>query len=221
MSSIIKATDGNRAIQATAFNFDDMAARANQYLEKVRAEAAQILATARQQAQQEAAAIRSKAESEGRRAGQAAIEQTVQRQLGQQLATLMPALKQVIADIQHAKQAWLTHWEKSAVHVAAAIAGRVVRRELASHPDITLTMVREALELAAGSSQLKVHLNPGDYQSLRPQLDTLVQSLSSLAQAELVSDPQITPGGCRVETRFGVIDQQLETQLARIEEELT
>jgi len=36
-----------------------------------------------------------------------------------------------------------------------------------------------------------------------------------------VADPDITPGGCRVDTQFGSIDQQLETQLARIEEELT
>ena len=43
--------------------------------------------------------------------------------------------------------------------------------------------------------------------------------MAGLGDAELVADPAITPGGCRVETRFGVIDQQFETQLARIEEE--
>jgi flagellar assembly protein FliH len=42
-----------------------------------------------------------------------------------------------------------------------------------------------------------------------------------LAGAELSGDPQISPGGCRVETQFGTIDQQFESQLKRIEEELT
>jgi flagellar biosynthesis/type III secretory pathway protein FliH len=37
----------------------------------------------------------------------------------------------------------------------------------------------------------------------------------------VVADPQVSLGGCRVETRFGVIDQQFEAQLARIEQELT
>ena len=221
MSTIIKATDRNSAIQAVTFNFDDMTAQADRYLEKVRGEAAQIVARARQQAQHEATAIRGKAEAEGRRAGQAAVEETVKRELGQQLATLLPALGQAVAEIQHAKQAWLTHWEKSAVHVAAAIARRLVRRELSRSPEIAMVLVREALELAAGSSHVRLHLNPADRDALQPELDALLQELAGLGNPEVVADPHIARGGCRVETRFGTIDQQLETQLARIEEELT
>jgi flagellar assembly protein FliH len=145
----------------------------------------------------------------------------VQRELGAQLATLLPALGQAVAEIRHAKQAWLTHWEKSAVHVAAAIARRVIRRELSSHPEIAMVLVREALELAAGSSHVRLHLNPADRDALQPQIDALLQELSGLGRPEVVADPQISRGGCRVETRFGTIDQQLEAQLARIEEELS
>ncbi|MFQ5550985.1 MAG: FliH/SctL family protein [Gemmatimonadales bacterium] len=38
---------------------------------------------------------------------------------------------------------------------------------------------------------------------------------------DIVADSAVSPGGCFVETEFGNIDQQFETQLARIEEELT
>jgi flagellar biosynthesis/type III secretory pathway protein FliH len=221
VSTIIKATDRNSTTQTVAFNFDDMTAQANRYLEKVHAEATHIVTRACKQAQQDAVAIRAKAEAEGRRAGQAAIAQTVRDQLGQQCATLLPALGQAVVEIRQAKQAWLTHWEKSAVHVAAAIAQRLVRRELSRSPQIALSLVREALELAAGSSHVRLHLNAADHDAMRPQIDALLHELAGLGDAEVVADPQIAPGGCRVETRFGVIDQQLETQLARIEEELT
>jgi flagellar assembly protein FliH len=221
VSTIIKATDRNSATQAVAFNFDDMTSQADRYLDKVRAEAAQIVARARQQAQHEAAAIRGKAEAEGRLAGRAAIEEMVRSSLGQQLATLLPALEQAVAEIRHAKQAWLTHWEKSAVHVAAAIARRLVRRELSLSPEIAMELIREALELAAGSSHVRLHLNPADRDALQPQIEALLQELAGLGSPEVVADPQVARGGCRVETRFGTIDQQLETQLARIEEELT
>jgi flagellar assembly protein FliH len=220
MSTVIKAADRNAAIQATAFNFDDMASKATAYLDKVRAEAAQIVVAAKKQAQDEAAAIKAKAETEGRRTGQATIDQTVQRQLAQHLTTLMPALKQAVAEIQHAKQAWLTQWEKSAVHLAAAIASKVIRRELAAQPEIPLALVRESLELASGGGQVRLYLNPADWEGLRPQIELIVQELSRLAPAEIVPDPSITAGGCRVETRFGSIDQRFESQLARIEEEL-
>jgi flagellar assembly protein FliH len=213
MSTIIRSCEAHRRTPSVAFNFDDMAVQANGYLQQVRAEAARITAGA----QEEADAVRAKAEQEGRQAGRQAIEQIVR----EQLATALPALGEVIREIRHAKQAWLTHWEASAVHVAAAIAQRLVRRELSSRPEITLTLIREALELAAGSSRLRIHLNPADHQQIGPRAEMLVKELSPLASAELLADPEITPGGCRVETRFGVIDQQFESQLGRIEEELT
>ena len=217
MSTVIKAGERNLAVQSVAFNFDDMATKAKEYLAKIQAEAGQIIAKAKA----EAVVIKKQAEVEGKRQGQAAIEQTVKTQLAAQLGTLLPALKQTITDIGHAKHAWLTHWEKSGIHVAAAIASRVIRRELAQAPDIPLALVREALELAAGNSQLRIHLNPEDHKALAPQIDMVVKEMAPLASAEVIADPKITRGGCRVETRFGAIDQQFEAQLARIEEELT
>ena len=46
MTTIIKATDHNAAIQHAAFNFDDMAGQANAYLANVRHEALGIVAKA-------------------------------------------------------------------------------------------------------------------------------------------------------------------------------
>ena len=217
MSTIIKAGDGLQESQGVPFNFDDLAVQASRYLDKVRKEALQIVA----KAQQDAQALRQKAEVEGRKAGQATLEQLVQKQLGTQLTTLLPALRQAVEEIRHARQSWLVHWEKSAVHLAAAIAGRLARRELSQHPEVPLPLIREALELAAGNAELRLHLNPDDLAALKPQVEALLAEFSSLGTAELVADPQVTRGGCRVETRFGTIDQQFEAQLARIEEELT
>ena len=36
----------------------------------------------------------------------------------------------------------------------------------------------------------------------------------------IVADPDVSPGGCRVVTEFGVIDETYEAQLDRIAEEL-
>ncbi len=217
MPTIIRATDQNRGVQQVAFNFDDMATQANRYLEKVRAQAAQIIVAAQRQAEQ----IKKQAEAQGQAAGQRMVEQITQQQLAQQLATLLPALRAVIREIQLAKQAWLSHWDKQAVRLATAIAAKVIRREVAHDPAIPLKLVHEALELAAGTSHLRIHLHPADHQTLGPQIETLVKEMSGLASVELLADPRIAAGGCRVETRFGVIDQQIDAQLARIEEELT
>ena len=213
MPAVIRATDRHRGASAEVFNFDDIAVRAKTYLGGIRTEAEESVERARR----EADTIRSRAERDGRQAAMDAVEEMIRKQL----STALPALRKVIEDIQHAKQAWLTHWEAGAVHVAAAIAERLIRRELPEHPEITMTLIREALELAAGSSQLRIRMNPDDHKALGGKVEMLVEELSGLAGAEVTADKEITPGGCLVETQFGVIDQQFEAQLKRIEEELT
>jgi len=48
----------------------------------------------------------------------------------------------------------------------------------------------------------------------------MIDAMAPIGDADVASDPSLSAGGCRVETRFGTIDQQIESQLQRIEEEL-
>jgi flagellar biosynthesis/type III secretory pathway protein FliH len=66
------------------------------------------------------------------------------------METLLPALGKVVSELVDAKQAWLREWEHTAVQLAAKIAERVIRRELKSEPQITVDLVREALEMFKG-----------------------------------------------------------------------
>ena len=144
------------------------------------------------------------------------VEQFIQKQL----ATVLPALRQAILDIHQAKQVWLAQWEASGVHLAAEIAKRLIRGELTRQPQIPQTLIREALQLAAGNGEVRLLLNPADHQALAGQVKLLVDEMAGLGETQIVSDAAISPGGCRVETRFGAIDQTFEAQLSRVEEEL-
>jgi flagellar assembly protein FliH len=211
MATIIRAADAHHGPHA-AFNFDDFAAQVDQRLAKARAEAADIIAQAGSQAE----AIRQEAEEAGRKAARRKLERIV----AEQVAPALAALQQAATDLQRAKQAWLSRWETGAVQLATAIAARVIRREVHRQPEITLSLVREALELSAGSAKVHLHLNPKDHKALGSQVRTVIDTMSALGDAEVTSDAAISEGGCRVETQFGAIDQQIESQLKRIEEEL-
>ena len=225
MSTIIKVgrrstgartPDAAPSIHQVAFNFSDMTQQAQAYLNEVRAQAAGIV----KEAQEQAKAIRKQAEQQGHQAAMQAVERVMDDKVNKHMKTLLPALQQAVQGIEHARQQWLAHWQSSTVHLACAIAQRVVRRELKHTPEITLDWLTEALQLAAGSAEIKIHLNPNDLEHLGGQVTVLTQQLSPIAPAAIIGDASITPGGCRVETRFGSIDQQLEIQLQRIEEEL-
>jgi flagellar assembly protein FliH len=216
MAGIIKAGNHRTPTQSASgvvFNFADMG---DSYISKVQDEAAKIIGEARA----EAARIRSQASEDGRRAALQAVEATLRSKVDQQLASILPALKQAVTSVLDARQVWQRHWEQHALRLCTAIAGRIVRREVQRVPLITVELVREALQLAAGNERITLRLNPEDHATLKDSISRLTSEMSTLAETRVVPDPSITPGGCRVETEFGSIDQQLEAQLARITEEL-
>jgi flagellar assembly protein FliH len=212
MATILQASDSHVRPRVVAFNFDDVSAEAADCVARAHAEAAEIVA----KAQAESDDIRRQAAEEGCKAAM----QEFDKMVAEHVAPAIAAIRQTDADLHQTKQEWIARWETDVVRLAAAIAARVVRRELHRQPDITLSLIQEALDLAAGSPNVRLHLNPDDYQALGVQVRRLIDAMSSLGDAEVVPDTAITQGGCRVETRFGAIDQQIESQLRRIEEEL-
>jgi flagellar assembly protein FliH len=216
MAAIIKASGAlpSAADSATrAFQFDDMG---DAYLGRVRSEAAKIIAEARS----EAVRLKAKATEEGKQAAIKAVEASLRSRLDQQLQSALRAVEAAAKAISDARHSWQQHWERHAVHLAAAIAGRLCRRELGRDPEITLQWIREALDLAAGSEQISLRLNPEDHTALGSRIEDVIKQLAAVGAVRVVSDPSITAGGCRIDTAFGSLDQQLATQLDRIAAEL-
>jgi flagellar assembly protein FliH len=220
MATIIKTHEAQRqsgsARRAVAYDLTDMAAQADSYLGTVRGQAAQIV----EQAKREADAIRQQAEAAGKRAAEQAIERILDEKVAQQMKTLTPALQAAVRQVEDARQAWLRHWEACAVELAVKIAGRLVRGELQRKPEISAAWIRESLQLAAGSGEVTIRLNPADQETLAKQAQQLAAVFAPLARLTVVADESITLGGCKLITEFGSIDQQLETQLERVKQEL-
>ncbi|MDA7951176.1 MAG: hypothetical protein MPJ24_06775 [Pirellulaceae bacterium] len=206
--------------KSVAFNFEDISAKANQYLATVRKEADEILANARKEAEE----ICSQAAQQGRHQAVAQAEDKAKKaasdQMKNQLKTLQPALQGVVQQLQNEKFNWFRKWQENAIHLAVEIAKRVIRKELTNDPGISYLLIKEALELAAGSQKIRVFLHPADYKALGDSVNELIVQLGIVVTAEIASDPTVTAGGCRIQTDFGEIDQQIESQLKRIEKEL-
>jgi flagellar assembly protein FliH len=216
MAGVIKAATlqtGELSGTAMPFQFGDMG---QAYLQEVRAEAAAIV----KQARDEADKVKSAAKEEGKKEAIAAAEASLRNRIDQQLQTITPAIQQAVQQIHQSRQAWQRHWETHALRLAIGIAERIIRRELKQQPEITLDLIREGLELAAGQESITLRLNPADHAALGDRVQKITQHLSQLGKVQIIADPQITAGGCRVDTEFGNVDQQIETQLERISQEL-
>ena len=92
-----------------------------------------------------------------------------------------------------------------------SIARQLVRRELKTSPDEIVGVVRETLAaLPAAARHVRVHLHPEDA--------ALVRTVLSLGEGErhwqIVEDPVLSRGGCRVHAEASQIDASVEGRLA-------
>ncbi len=179
MASVIKATPSTNTIQQIAFNFEDLTQQASKYLEQTRIQAAQIVV----EAQKQADLIKARSQEEGRKSAQLAAEKTLDEKVGQRMTTLLPALSKLVADLQDAKQAWLRQWEESGVRLAARMAEKILRRELSQDPTASVTLIREALELASGTTHARVLLNPRIMRLSANKPNGLPTNLAELAKS--------------------------------------
>ncbi|SFD08864.1 flagellar assembly protein FliH [Thiohalospira halophila DSM 15071] len=105
--------------------------------------------------------------------------------------------------------------EEQLLAVVNAAARQLVRRELRHHPDEVVAVVREALaELPSQAQAYELHLHPEDASLVREALG--VREDDAERQWELVEDPGLTRGGCRVESEYTRVDATLERRLAAL-----
>lgn len=110
----------------------------------------------------------------------------------------------------------LLQLEKDVVKLAAAIAKKIIHREIQADPEIILTMVRIALSRVGEKSLVNVRLNPVDFKFVADNKARL-GTPSELAGITLIEDHSIARGGCLLDTEAGSIDARVDEQLREIE----
>lgn len=144
---------------------------------------------------------REKGEAEGRAAAERSLEEEV-NYLGQIMTALAEPLK--VLDDQV---------EEELVALAMTVARQLVRRELKTDPGQIVAVVREALALLPLSQRtVTLTLHPEDAERVRSAL-----KLDQIRVPwQIVEDPLLSRGGCRVETEVSRIDATVEARLAAV-----
>ncbi|MCS6946771.1 MAG: FliH/SctL family protein [Steroidobacteraceae bacterium] len=97
--------------------------------------------------------------------------------------------------------------------LALAIGKQLARRELRIDPTQVAAIVRETVALLPiGARQVRVTLHPEDAAVLRAAL----APAGSDRAWELLEDPVMTRGGCRIDSEFSRIDARFESRVAQI-----
>ena len=139
-------------------------------------------------------------------------EQALGAQLVQQRAEVRELLDGVVKSLQGAVPQILRDSEQMMVRLAIEIAQKIVA-EMPISAEMVETAVNEALSQVEGSAEIIVRLHPADLELLQSVHSELLSSSAEPHQMVFQSSPDVTRGGCLVQTRFGVIDSRRETKI--------
>jgi len=89
------------------------------------------------------------------------------------------------------------------IALATAIARRVTKRQAAIDPAVLTENIREAMKMAVHAADVRIAINPAQRKTVSDELPQLQLNWPNLKHVELIDDPQVVVGGCRILTRNG------------------
>ena len=138
-------------------------------------------------------------------------ERALSEQLVRQRAELLELQNGVLTSLSQAIPRLIHESEKALVLLAL----EAVEKWQAGVPvavEIIEAVVREAMEQTEATSELTVFLNPADLELLR-QVNSPLLLPPHDAGMRFQAGADVDRGGCRVQTRFGVLDARREVKI--------
>ncbi|MGC8777755.1 MAG: FliH/SctL family protein, partial [Candidatus Caldatribacteriaceae bacterium] len=109
--------------------------------------------------------------------------------------------------------------EEPILEFSFALARKIIGREIEREPFIG-EVVKRALQKLSNRERVLVRVHRNDYVKVKEMKEELLRQIDGLGYLEIQEDPRVEEGGCMVETVFGNIDAQIETQLLNLREDL-
>ena len=142
-----------------------------------------------------------------------------------QYETLANRLKDILKSLDEAVSEHVLTLEPQLFSLLKVMVEKLVLKEVSTSPEVIKTCLREALGHVVEQTQVKIHLHPDDVEFLEEVLGELREEFARIRDFEILSDPNLSRGGCLLETEFGLIDATLDRRwreiFAKLEDEST
>lgn len=140
-------------------------------------------------------------------------------ELARERAEMLEVHSKVIASLRQAVPQVITECEQNLVDLAMEVARRLVG-EIPISPAMVEASVREALKEVEDTGGVSVLLNPEDLELVQRVNAPMLSSQVGGERIQFDSSPDVTRGGCVVQTRFGLVDARRETKMTALKQAL-
>jgi len=218
---VIKAADSASAVP---FSMKDIEDQARVIILRARQQADQLLAAAMKEGED----IKKKLSEEGRAAGfKAGSEKGTEegRKAGKEqaltehraeLTNVVTSLSSALTQLNQSRLRLEADALREVVELAIAIGRKVTKRQAELDPQVLQANLVEAIKMVVHASDLRVAIHPKQKAMLETVLPALQKQWPALEHVELTVDETLAMGGCRIYSRQGQVDADLNEQLDRV-----
>ncbi len=148
--------------------------------------------------------------SEARAAGFREGQNEASKKFDQQLAEQSELITRALSSFKEERENYYSKVEMQLVHLALAIAGKILHREAQVDRMVVAGLVKITLERMQQTTKAVIRIRPEEALSWRHYFNTN-------PDLEVVEDPTLEPNACRIETELGVAEMGLDAQLKEVE----
>ncbi len=130
-----------------------------------------------------------------------------------QLQNLIQKLGQLKEELAHQNETHL-------MTMVYRIAEKLAFDHIESKPEIILSVIQKSIETAQADEDVTVSVSPEQIQFLESMKLQTGREFDFLKNIKLQSMPHIEPGGCIVETNYGVIDARIPERTSKLWDEM-
>jgi len=145
-----------------------------------------------------------------------AVEERVEILAEEQLAADRARLVSSVTQLEAVAHGLLDQARIDLLELAVKIAGRVIGAELQARPQVLVGLIRSALEAAAPTGRVTLHLNPRDHALLMKRGPKVLGRLPAGIQLQLKANDTVDRGGLLIDSKAGRVDATIAKRLERV-----
>lgn len=108
--------------------------------------------------------------------------------------------------------------EHEIIKISLAVARKILAREIEENPVVVLPIVRAALEKVRDQDQIAIRVSPDDFELVLQAKRDLQMMLGRENVISIVHDHTVNPGGCLIDTPYGMVDASIDSQFQALQQ---
>jgi|GEM_PF-2389443 len=125
--------------------------------------------------------------------------------------------EQFLEEVTRVRQEMIQSLEQEMVELSVTIAQAILQHQLSVNRESVVETVSTAMKKLNEQSYILIRVNPREVDILKKNKDRLQLLLTDRARLEILGDCEITPGSCRVEGDYGLVEINLQENLKEVQ----